>query len=52
VVKVHYAGAQGEYPGLDQVNVEVPQQLRGRGQVDLVMTVASKPANTVAIFVQ
>jgi uncharacterized protein (TIGR03437 family) len=50
--KVHYAGAQGEYPGLDQVNVEVPQQLRGRGQVDLVMTVASKPANTVAIFVQ
>lgn len=51
-VKVYYAGAQGEYPGLDQVNVEVPQQLRGRGQVDLVMTVASKPANTLAIFVQ
>ena len=35
-----------------QADVEVPQQLRGRGQVDLVMTVASKPANIVAIFVQ
>ncbi len=49
--KVYYAGAQGQYVGLDQVNVEVPQQLRGRGQVDLVLNVASKPANTLAVIV-
>ena len=50
--KVLYAGPQGQYLGLDQVNVEVPPQLRGRGQVDLTLTVTSKPANTLAVFVQ
>ncbi|MEN6604072.1 MAG: hypothetical protein ABFD86_16815 [Bryobacteraceae bacterium] len=50
--RVYYAGAQGQYVGLDQINVDVPQQLRSRGQVDLVLTVASKPANTLTVFVQ
>lgn len=48
---VLYAGAQGQYEGLDQVNVEVPQQLRGGGQLEVTLTVAGKPANTVAVFI-
>ena len=35
---VAYAGAQGAYAGLDQVNVALPAALKGRGQ--LVVTVA------------
>src|SRR5579872_3490689 len=31
---VLFAGAQGQYPGLDQVNVQVPLVLRGVGEVD------------------
>jgi uncharacterized protein (TIGR03437 family) len=49
---VLYAGAQGDYAGLDQVNVQVPMSLRGRGLVELVMTVAGKTANKVVIAVR
>ena len=38
-VPVVYAGAQGQYPGLDQVNVMLPHSLAGSGQVSLVLTV-------------
>lgn len=46
---VLYAGPQGQYAGLDQVNVEVPQELRGRSQVEVALAVASKPANKVTV---
>jgi uncharacterized protein (TIGR03437 family) len=49
---VEYAGAQSEYPGLDQVNAVLPNDLKGRGLVDLVLTVESKPANTVQLLIQ
>jgi uncharacterized protein (TIGR03437 family) len=49
---VPYAGAQSDFAGLDQVNIQVPASLRGRGQVELVMTVASKTANKVVISVR
>ena len=49
---VLYAGAQGTYAGLDQVNLQVPASLRGRGQVELVMTVAGRAANRVVISVR
>jgi uncharacterized protein (TIGR03437 family) len=48
-LRVDYAGAQNQYAGLDQVNVLLPHELAGRGMVDLVLTVDSKPANTVQI---
>jgi hypothetical protein len=38
-LQVQYAGAQGSDTGLDQVNVGIPQSLRGAGQVSLVLTV-------------
>ncbi len=42
-----FAGAQGGFVGLDQVNLRVPRSLIGRGEVDIVLTVDGKVANTV-----
>jgi uncharacterized protein (TIGR03437 family) len=36
---VSYAGAQGEFAGLDQVNLLIPRSLAGRGEVDIVLVV-------------
>jgi uncharacterized protein (TIGR03437 family) len=51
-VPVLYAGAQGEYAGLDQVNVQLPGSLRGLGEADLMLTVDGQAANTVRINIQ
>ena len=50
--QVQYAGAQGSFPGLDQVNVQVPPSMAGRGEVDVVLTVDAQPANTVKVAFQ
>ena len=50
-VPVLSAGAQMQYPGLDQVNVELPGALRGPGDVNVVLVVDGKPANVVTIRV-
>ena len=44
-----YAGAQGDYAGLDQINVALPRALSGRGEVDVVLTVGNSVANKVRI---
>jgi uncharacterized protein (TIGR03437 family) len=48
-----YAGPQGQYPGLDQVNVQLPASLAGSGVVNVVVTTqdtgAASDALTVAI---
>lgn len=44
-----YAGPQGDFVGLDQINVELPRALAGRGETDAVLTVEDKSANTVKI---
>jgi uncharacterized protein (TIGR03437 family) len=49
---VTYAGRNEHFAGLDQVNVLIPRSLVGRGQVDLVLAVDGKPANTVKINVK
>jgi uncharacterized protein (TIGR03437 family) len=49
---VAYAGAQSQYPGLDQVNVYVPRALAGAGEVPVVLTVDGVTANVVTINVQ
>ena len=49
---VIYAGAQGTYPGLDQYNILIPPSLAGKGQVDVILTVAGLPSNTVNIQLQ
>ncbi len=47
--EVLFAGAQGGFAGLDQVNVRLARGLAGRGDVDVVLTVEGQPANTVRV---
>jgi hypothetical protein len=46
------AAAQGQFVGLDQVNVRLPRALAGRGEVDLVLTVDGKASNIVKLRIQ
>jgi uncharacterized protein (TIGR03437 family) len=47
-----YAGPQGTYPGLDQINVLLPGSLKGAGLVSLAVTVLGQSSNTVTLFIQ
>jgi uncharacterized protein (TIGR03437 family) len=47
--QVLYAGSQTQYPGLDQVNIALPAAVRGRGQVDVVVTAGGVASNPVRI---
>jgi uncharacterized protein (TIGR03437 family) len=46
---VSFAGPQGVYVGLDQVNILLPKSLRGTGNANVAITVDGQAANTVAI---
>jgi uncharacterized protein (TIGR03437 family) len=48
-VPVLYAGPQGTYYGLDQINVNVPPQLRGAGAVNLRVVVNGVSSGTVTV---
>jgi uncharacterized protein (TIGR03437 family) len=48
-VPVEYAGAQGGYAGLDQVNLRLPRSLAGRGEVIVSLTVDGRQANAVKV---
>jgi uncharacterized protein (TIGR03437 family) len=50
--EVLYAVAQGEFPGLDQVNIQLPAGLSGSGEVDVQLTVDGKNANVVRVAIQ
>jgi uncharacterized protein (TIGR03437 family) len=47
-----FAGPQGDFSGLDQVNLRLPRTLIGRGDVDVVLTVDGQVSNTVRINVK
>jgi uncharacterized protein (TIGR03437 family) len=49
---VIYAGEQGGFAGLDQINVQLPRGLCGRGEVDVTVTVDGKSANPVKVFIK
>lgn len=51
-VPVLYTGAQGGWVGLDQVNVQVPRSLAGKGEVDVVLKAGNKIANTVTLVIK
>jgi len=52
-VPVLYAGAQSETAGFDQINLgPLPPVLRGRGDVELVITVDGQEANRVRITLE
>lgn len=44
-----FAGAQGGYPGLDQVNVLLPRTLAGRGTTTVAVTVEGVASNSVTV---
>ena len=46
---VTYAGPQGQYPGLDQVNVPLARSFAGAGQVSVKFTADGVAANAVTI---
>ncbi|MGE0129605.1 MAG: hypothetical protein AB7U82_16120 [Blastocatellales bacterium] len=48
-----FAGAQGDFVGLDQANIgPLPRSLAGRGEVDLVFRVDGKAANTLRVNIK
>jgi uncharacterized protein (TIGR03437 family) len=49
---VQYAGAASGFVGLDQVNLQLPRSLIGRGETDIVLSVDGKFANTVKINIR
>ncbi len=49
---VIFAGTQGQYAGLDQLNVSLPRSLSGRGEVTVTVVVQNKPANQVKIKIK
>jgi uncharacterized protein (TIGR03437 family) len=49
---VLYAGQQGDFVGLDQVNLRLPRSLAGLGDAGITLTVEGKPANLVSIRIK
>ncbi|MGE0127945.1 MAG: SBBP repeat-containing protein [Blastocatellales bacterium] len=50
--QVSYVGNQGQFAGLDQVNVRLPRSLIGRGEVDCALVVDGLAANVVKVHVK
>ena len=50
--QVPFAGAQPDFVGLDQANIQLPRSLIGRGEVDVVLMVDGQTANTVRVSVK
>lgn len=49
---VLYAGSQGTLVGLDQVNVKLPRELNGRGEMEVEFRVDGQAANIVRVNVK
>jgi uncharacterized protein (TIGR03437 family) len=49
---VQYAGPQGTFTGLDQVNLAIPLSLAGKGSVNVAITTAGQTANVVNVTIQ
>lgn len=47
-----FAGAQGALVGVDQINFVIPTSFAGKGNVDLVVTVAGKTANMLKLDIK
>lgn len=51
-VPVYFAGAQGGLVGVDQVNLLLPPQLTGRGDVEVQLIVDGRTANPVRVQIR
>ncbi len=50
--EVAFAGDQGSFAGLDQLNVKIPRSLTGHGEVEITLIVDGKTANTVKVAIK
>ena len=50
--EVLFAGAQGDFVGLDQCNIRLSPNLAGRGEVNVVLAVDGKTANTIKVVIK
>jgi len=51
-VPVLHSGPSANFPGLDEVTVELPRSLAGMGEVDVVLTVDGVSASPVPVHIQ
>ncbi len=51
-VPLLYAGPQGQYQGLDQVNISLPGSLAGMGEVSVYLTADGKVSNMTTVKIQ
>jgi hypothetical protein len=51
-VLVIHAGATADFPGLDEITVELPRSLAGVGRVDAVLTADGQTASPVPVHIQ
>lgn len=49
---VLYAGAQGDFTGLDQLNIALPRNLAGRGEIQIALTVDGQLANNLQLQIK
>ena len=49
---VTYSGPQPQFPGLDQINVQIPPTHAGSGLVSVALSASGIPANIVTIAIQ
>jgi uncharacterized protein (TIGR03437 family) len=49
---VLFVGAQGDFVGLDQINLQIPRSLSGRGEVEIRLMADGQQANAVTINVK
>jgi uncharacterized protein (TIGR03437 family) len=47
-----FAAAQGDFAGLDQINLQLPRSLKGRGQVTINCSVDTRSANPVTVTIR
>ena len=52
ILPLLYAEPQGYYVGLDQINIELPRGLIGRGEIAINLTIDRKTTNTVTIMMK
>ncbi|MGE0132928.1 MAG: hypothetical protein AB7U82_33025 [Blastocatellales bacterium] len=50
--QILYADFAQVFAGLRQANIRVPRSLAGRGEIDVVLTVDGRAANTVKLNVK
>jgi len=51
-VTPQYSGSQGQYQGLDQVNVALPKSLAGMGEVSVYLVADGKVSNMTTVNIQ